>query len=298
MIEKSVPLVSVIVPVYNHELFIEQCLDSIRLDGWPCLELIIMDDGSSDKSFALAKAWVDQYGVFFQRVFLARQENLGVVKTLNSLIQRSVGEFVILLASDDYLLPGSIAARYEYLAANQDKMAVFCDALGVESDGKVVFKSIISEKYFADIERLSSDSDIAKELIFRWCVPGPVFMARREVYKDFGLYDERYFVEDRYFYLRLLSGNKLGFLNKVVAGYRIHSGSSTGSSEKRLLVGREIVRIEQGVQQYFHGWQRFYLRLVVWGNSSFVKQEFYWAYPLLLIRFFCARVLSFLFRRL
>lgn len=296
MLEKSTPLISVIVPMYNHELFIEQCLDSIRLDGWPCLELIIMDDGSIDKSFDLAKVWAEKYGAFFRRVSLERQKNSGVVRTLNTLIERSTGEFIILLASDDYLLPGSIAARYEYLAVNQDKMAVFCDALGVESDGQIIFKSIIAEKYFADISKLESSGGLAKELIFRWCVPGPVFMARRQVYEDFGLYDDRYFVEDRYFYLRLLSANKLGFLNKVVAGYRVHTNSSTGSLEGRLAVGREVLRIEQDVLKYFNRKEGFFLQLVIWGSSSMAKQYVSWVYPVVMLRLVCARMLAFILR--
>jgi alpha-1,3-rhamnosyltransferase len=253
------PLISVAVPLYNHSKYIEQCLNSIRDNGWKRIELILIDDGSIDHS-------LEKYSV-------SKQQNLGITKTLNKLISQCTGDFIVLVASDDYLLENSIQERYDYLNENKTKLAVFTDAIGIDDDGVKICSSVIQERFHGHINNLVDEQKIAKELILNWCVPGPVFMARKEAYQEMGLYDEQYFIEDRYFYLKLLTKDRIGFLAKSLSAYRIHTASITGNKAKQIAVGLEILKIEKGLLNSFSGINKFYLQLQMWSNYSQVHNS-------------------------
>src|SRR2546425_11860102 len=118
------PLISVLIPSFNHAAFIENCLESVRLNHYPNLEIIFIDDGSTDPTFTVAKDWLEKNANSFHRVVATRQENQGLCKTLNRLGILAKGEYIAFLASDDELLPGSIQARMETLASNPNVLAV------------------------------------------------------------------------------------------------------------------------------------------------------------------------------
>ncbi len=285
----KLPLISVLVPVYNHVDFVTTCLDSIRDNGWTRLELVIIDDGSKDNSYSIVSSWLEEHKNSFEKVSLETQINSGVTKTLNRLISRSSGDFLVFIASDDYLLENSIQQRYEYLINNPTKLAVFTDAIGIDDQGKQICSSVIQERFHGRVSNLVDEHNIAKELILNWCVPGPVFMARKETYEEVGFYDEQYFIEDRYFYLKLLSKGKLGFINKSTAAYRLHAGSSTGNKAKQIAVGSEVIKIERDLLENFSGLNRFYLLLQIWSNYSQVLIASGYMKPLLFLRCLAAK---------
>jgi glycosyltransferase involved in cell wall biosynthesis len=111
-------LVSVIVPVYNHERFICSCLESVAGETYPRMELIVIDDGSTDDSFDLATDWAKISASRFVRVEVSKQQNSGLNCTLNRLIRMARGEFIVILASDDVLIAGGILARVRALLSN------------------------------------------------------------------------------------------------------------------------------------------------------------------------------------
>jgi glycosyltransferase involved in cell wall biosynthesis len=269
----NAPLVSVLVPAYNHEKFVLQCLESVLAEGYPNLELLIVDDGSKDDTYQVARLWCDLQGGQFQRCEVLRQENHGLVFTLNRLVRLAYGEFITLLASDDALLPGGIALRVQELQKRPDWMAIFADAQGMDANGSTTHESVLGEVYFANKHALSEDKLRAFELILRWSVPGPVFLARRTCYEPerIGLYDEELSFEDRDYYLRLLSQNALGFVDSVVARYRMHETNLSQSTIKdpaKVAVGiREMRNSEFQNLKRFRGAKKFALYLR-WNQMS------------------------------
>ena len=267
------PLISVVVPLYNHSKYIEQCLNSIKDNGWKRIELIIIDDGSIDHSYAIAHSWLFSNANYLEKYALSKQQNLGITKTLNKLIVQCTGDFIVVVASDDYLLENSIKERYDYLNENKKKLAVFTDAIGIDDNGIKICSSVIEEKFQGHTNNLVDEHKIAKELILNWCVPGPVFMARKEAYQEMGLYDEQYFIEDRYFYLKLLSEGRIGFLAKSLSAYRIHTASISGNKTRQIAVGLEILKIEKNLLNKFSGINKFYLQIQMWSNFSQVHHS-------------------------
>jgi len=229
MSEGRAPLVSVIIPAYNHARYIEACLDSVAAETYADLELLVLDDGSKDDTFARVQAWAARHEGRFRRVKAWTQPNAGICRTLNRLVAAAEGALVTIVASDDALLPGGIAARVDALVASPRWLAVFGDAEVIDTDGKTTAGSALRDDFQANTDALKDPARITLALVVDWCVPGPVFMARREAWdpaRGVGPYREDMVVEDRDFYLRLLARGALGFVDRPVARYRVHGGNA------------------------------------------------------------------------
>ncbi|NLW36580.1 glycosyltransferase family 2 protein [Syntrophorhabdus aromaticivorans] len=103
------PLVSIIIPTYNYGLYLSRALESCLDQSYPSIEVIVVDDGSTDDT----KHVVERYG---SKVTYLYQENKGVSTARNTGLDRASGEFVTFLDSDDYLTHDSIKLRVNVLA--------------------------------------------------------------------------------------------------------------------------------------------------------------------------------------
>lgn len=230
------PLISVLIPLYNHAAYIEECLDSILAQGPENIELILIDDGSSDNGFSAAMAWKEKNGDRFIRIEFERQVNAGITVTFDRLLRRSTGATIAIVASDDVLLPDSIAKRMKLLH-QPGVMAVFGDAIPIDGESKVTGTSAIAE-----IGRPSSRAALADartlpwELIFRWNVYGSVLLCRREAVLNpdgSSVLNLEIFCEDMQLYYQLSTKGSLRYLNEPVAYYRVH-GTNTCFAEENM----------------------------------------------------------------
>ncbi|MBO1895825.1 glycosyltransferase [Shewanella sp. BF02_Schw] len=233
------PLVSILVPVFNHSQFIEECLDSVLNLDYSNIELVLCDDGSKDDSFEKIKNWLDKHKSVRAKVLT--QENQGVCKTLNRLIKASSGEYISICASDDTLTHDSIQKRCDFLMKHVDKHAVIGDAFVIDDKSNVIHSSAMKALYSANYDNLKNN--ISRELVLRWSVVGPTIMIRRSSYNIIGFYDENLIIEDREFYLRLLKINGLAFIPTNVASYRVHNANASRKSINSKLIISEQVAI-------------------------------------------------------
>lgn len=238
MPDKEQPLVSVLVPLYNHEAYIGCCLDSILADTYSNKEIIVIDDGSRDNSAHVVRQWqkshAHQLGGEF--TFVSR-ENQGISRTLNELITRSRGSYITFVSSDDFLLADSIRVRMDYLLANPAKGLVLCDYSVVDRDGAILYPSGIEGFYRGNKRCLTHDDLIAYELIYRWSIAGPVYLYRKNVFREIGGYDEQLIVEDWDMCLKMAARDLVGFVNFPGAAYRLHGAnvvSQPGMASKML----------------------------------------------------------------
>lgn len=223
MNSKSFPLVSVRIPLYNHENYIKQCLDSIVDDPYPNKEIVILDDGSIDKSKYVVEQWIRDNTHKIKIQFISR-ENRGVTRTLNELNSLCSGEFIVGVASDDYLIEGSIGERVEYMRQTLSD-AIFSDCIVVDESGVVIFNSALTDIYGVDVEKYFNFESLRREIVNNWSVPGSTLMVRSAIYNEYR-YDENSIVEDYDFFLFLVAKKKLSFFNKKVSAYRIHNANS------------------------------------------------------------------------
>ena len=235
--DADAPPVSVLVSMYNHERYVETCLDSLRDEGYPGLEVIVLDDGSADGGYRVAERWRGRNPDAFARFTLLRQKNQGIARVLNRLISLASYEYLALVSADDYLLPGGIAARVEALRRNPQWLWVFADNVVVDENGELVHDSSIEGLFGGNRAALANDRTRAFELIARWSVAGSVPLVRREAFdrtRGVGSYDETLFVDDRDMYLRLLARGAVGYVDRPVAAYRVHGQSAAHAHSKRV----------------------------------------------------------------
>lgn len=246
------PLVSVRIPVFNHEPYIEKCLDSVLNDSYPNKELIIMDDGSTDNSPYIIQDWIKDHQDDIEVSFFPRSHR-GLARTLNDMISKCRGEYLVSLASDDMLTNDGIRKRIDYLLATKTKLAVFGDCVVVNEKDEKLYESGIFELHTGRKENYFSDGLLKREIIQNWSIPGPVLMVNRDIYKTIGFYDELLMVEDWDLYLKMVAGNLIGFLDEKVGVYRLHENNTCRGNNREFKIHFQLFRTALKNAHLFHG---------------------------------------------
>tara|TARA_B100000378_G_scaffold267413_2_gene253660 strand:+ start:3046 stop:3990 length:945 start_codon:yes stop_codon:yes gene_type:complete len=135
----SDPLVSVVIPSYNHESYLYECLKSVSDQSYANIEIILVDDCSTDHSFAFATNLLrTPFGSRFSRVDVTKNdENLGAHATINNGIKRARGELITVINSDDQFFPDRIASIVREM--NRSKTDVGFSLVNVVNDGGDAF---------------------------------------------------------------------------------------------------------------------------------------------------------------
>ena len=233
------PLISVLVPAYNHDKYVKETLNSIVEDEYPNKELIIINDGSTDNTNSIIEEWIKTQKDKISITYKSRS-NKGVTKTLNDLIDLSSGEYILFIHSDDYLLPDGIMKRYNYLQNHTEKLAVFADCIIINKDDNKIHESGLSDLYFANKKKYINAESLKKEIITNWSVPGGTIMVKKSAY-DFFRYNEDFIIEDLDFYLFFASQNLIGFLDEKVSAYRVHGENTCMRDENWIRVKKNII---------------------------------------------------------
>lgn len=250
----AMPLVSVLIPAFNHERFVRRCLDSVLEDPYPAKEIVIIDDGSSDRTGDEIADWIAAHGHEL-RVEYVRRENRGIAATLNELAARARGEFLRLGASDDYLLPGGLDALVRYLLLHPRKRAVIGDSIVVDQDGRKLHDSGMRDLHGADKRLYSSDDGIRRAVITQWAIGGPVALLRKSALETADRWTEGLRIDDWDFFLRLAACDALGFIDVSVCAYRLHGNNLSKTrhvatrvvnlSESRLVAQRRAALFDE-----------------------------------------------------
>jgi glycosyltransferase involved in cell wall biosynthesis len=226
------PLVSIGIASFNNGKYIVQLLDSIRLQSYAAIELLIVDDCSTDDSVAIIEEW--GRATAFPLKLIRQVTNSGVVAAVTELRRQAHGEYVLWLGSDDWLLPHMVADTVaEFERRGPRCGAVYSDCIVVDTEGKEIGHSFIH--YFnAHFENLYPEGNIRIPLLSGFYLPAPTTMVRRSALDQIGPYDLNLHSEDLDTWLRLCVEWTFAYLPKVTAAYRVHSRSLTHSHKPRL----------------------------------------------------------------
>jgi glycosyltransferase involved in cell wall biosynthesis len=257
-------VVSVVIPLYNHQHYIEESLNSVLAQGLPNIELLLLDDGSRDDGFAVACRWNERHRDRFVQTHFETQPNAGITRTIDCLIRLATGEFVLLLASDDVLLPDCISQRLRVL--NDEKVsAVFGDAIPINEAGKEMGKSAISELGLKSSRAALKDpKTLFWELIFRWNVYGSGLICRRSaLISESGgsALNTELYSEDMQLLYRFAAQGTLRFLDDQGALYRVHLGSTCRSAENEKKIRRNIYQSRKFALADVSGPKRWMIQL-------------------------------------
>jgi alpha-1,6-rhamnosyltransferase len=203
------PLVSIIAPCYNAEKFLEGAIASIFAQNYENFEVIIVDDGSTDNSFAMLQALQKHYA--FQ---LYRQENQGVSATLNHGLRYAKGVYVATPDLDDLMLPDSVRVRAEYLDTHPDVGCVGALIIYMDSEGNTTKYQKLDQIKHLHFDEILSDAVV---------VGAPVSLYRMDALKAAGFYDPNIKVQDFQITLKIAhQGYGIDVLPISVTRYRRH----------------------------------------------------------------------------
>ncbi len=238
--------VSVVIPLYNHERYIEAALESVWGQVMRPREVIVVDDGSTDGSFEA----VSRMSRSFPELVCWSQPNQGAHHAINAGIHRATGDLVAVLNSDDLYHPRRLARCMDVLVSRPDAAAV-CTGLGFVDDGG---REIDNPWYRESRAFYDKVGDLPLALM-----NGNFFMTtsnlviRRRVFEEVGYFAPLRYAHDLDFFLRLLArGLEIHFLDEPLLFYRMHGRNTILEEHAR-------VRVEWafGCARFLHSLNRF-----------------------------------------
>ena len=222
----SKPLVSIVIPCYNHEKFVKDTIQSVIDQTYLNIELIIIDDGSTDSSVSIIEEMIEQCEQRFVRFKFKNRSNKGLSATLNEAIIWCEGEYYSALASDDIIFKDKTQIQVELLSENKNIVAVHGGVILI-NDNNEEGDTWISET------RVYSFKDI---ILHEHNLPAPTQMARLESIKKAGCYDPNIIIEDWYMLLKLSEFGDILYIDHFFAYYRQHDSN----------MSKNMLKIHQG----------------------------------------------------
>ena len=222
------PLVSVVAVCYNQARFAVECLESIRCQTYPNLQLILVDDASSDGSASVIQDWLDRTDTV--ATFVRHTENQGVCRSRNDAFAHVEGDYVAATSVDDVWLPEHLARAVDLIQRlPRTTGVVYADAYCIEEDGRRLPQMFIES--FGTFDAMP-EGLIFEDLLQANFIPAMTVLGRRECYEAAGPFDETLVYEDWDMWLRLAKRYEFAFSPHVGASYRVVSGSLSTRHEQ------------------------------------------------------------------
>lgn len=222
----SNPLVSVVIPCYNHENFVQDSIQSVIDQGYENIELIIIDDGSQDGSVIKIQEMVESCKERFIRFEFRSRANVGLSTTLNEALEWCEGKYFSAIASDDQMLQDKTAIQVSFMEKNIDSVAVFGGVYLIDSNSAFINKRLNKNKKYTFKEIIMHEHDL----------PAPTQMIRLNKIKEVGGYNSNLLIEDWYMWLKLSMNGSIYYINHIFCLYRQHDNN----------MSKNIVKIQQG----------------------------------------------------
>lgn len=221
------PVVSVLMSVYNAERYLAQAVESILEQNLADFELLALDDASTDGSAEYLDGLTDS------RVRVFHLPKQGLTRSLNQGLRDARGAYIARMDADDVALPARLECQWRFLEAHPEVVAVGCQADQIDADGRSI------EPWGFPV-----DDAAIRYALFRNLAPllHPGVMMRRSALEAIGGYDERFeTAQDRDLWWRLAVRGRLANVPETLMRYRRHAGAVTGArTEFQLATARRI----------------------------------------------------------
>ncbi len=212
------PLVSVVIPTYNREKYLQKALSSVLAQTYQCLEIIVIDDGSTDNTGKIVRS-------FKKDIRYIYQENQGVSTARNVGIRNSQGDFIAFLDSDDYWFPEKTELQIALFHKHPEYGMVASRCASIRLDGS-----------YRETNRRGSSGWVLEQLFRANFIRTSSAIIRKECFDKVGLFDEGLKECEEYdLWLRIAAQYPIGFINRSLAVYIDNPmGISTDSLTGRL----------------------------------------------------------------
>jgi len=224
------PLVSIVIPVYNCESYLSEAIDSVLSQDYPRIELIVLDDGSTDASRSVMESYPES-------AFIRESHaNMGQAATLNKGWAMAKGEILSYLSADDALLPGAITEAVAQLKTSPDTVMVYGDYQLMDA-GSNTTKHVIAPNF--------SYREMVRDIVVQ---PGPGVFFRRECFDRLGGWDVSLRQTPDYeYWLRLALRGSILHVPAEMARFRVH-GESQSFNSTSVEKSDEIIHV---LESYF-----------------------------------------------
>jgi len=216
MINSKRPKVTVFIPVYNREQYVGEAIESILAQTFSDLEILLVDDGSTDHSVEKIRSFSDK------RIRLVCNEgNLGIPKTRNKGVELARGQYIAMLDSDDRAYPERLEKQVAFLDSHPDYAQVGSWCRMMDAQGHPL-KRIKRQPIFPD--------DIHAQFLFRCAMSNRSIMARTAILQEYGYRNDFPRCQDYELHVRLAKKYKLGNIPECLVYGRIHPRQITGQT--------------------------------------------------------------------
>ena len=260
------PIISVIVPVYNVEKYLPQCLDSIKNQTYTNLEIILVDDGSTDSSGIIC----EDYAKSDSRIKLYHKENGGLSDARNYGIERASGQYFTFIDSDDYITKDYVSYLLELAQKNEVKIAIGSHTVCYES-GKNSYKGLGEDKKITispkeTLEHILLDDGID---LSAWAK-----LYSAELFKEIRYPKGLAFEDTATTYKLIFLSNKIAYGGKSIYNYRIRSNSITtsGSFKKKMQLISNTHEMCDEITRKYPELETAAERRLVWAYFSTLNQ--------------------------
>ena len=260
--EKEIPLVSVIIPSYNHEKYIEEAVRSVWSQTYKNVELIVIDDGSTDQSVEILNRLENQSPINMKVI---RKINEGVCKALNHGLRIASGKYISILGSDDRYLEHKLNILTPILEKADDNVSfIYSKNSCINENGSCL------ELWLPPMPKTKEDL-FEEILLFKIFPTICSALIKKNILVDLGGFNEKYKAEDLDLLLRLTRNHKAIFCNQITWQYRVNvmgNLSSKIAHEDTIAIFYENIKFAKKYQNPF--WTRYaYARLYTRISESF-----------------------------
>jgi len=240
------PLVTVFVGCYNQSRFVKECLDSVRHQTYPKLQIIIFDDCSKDHSVSVIDTWLKERRLHWQ--FIPHTRNMGICASLNQVLRLARGKYISMIAADDVWLPNKTARQVAMMERMpEDVGLLYSDAFQMNENGETLPQMFIeAHRKFV----IPPDGFLFNVLWERNFIPAMTTLIRRECFKQVGTYDEDLCFEDWDMWMRISRIFRFAYDKIPAATYRIVTSSATRAISEAMCRSEELFR----VKYFCRGW--------------------------------------------
>jgi len=222
--EQSIPLISVVIPAYNAESYIQSTLDSVFNQTYQNIEVIVVDDGSNDSTQSILNAYP-------HNVVVIKTENKGVSHARNIGIEKAKGEWIAFVDSDDLWLPSKLEKQLSSLGSCEWS---HCDSL------------YIGENQSGDVKRSDYShiprGNVFEELIVENFITTSSVLIKKSLLNQYGKFDETLTcLEDWKLWIDISHENPIAYCDKSLLEYRVYSGSTSRKARSVMPIHIELI---------------------------------------------------------
>lgn len=227
--------VSVIIPLYNHEHYIKDAIESVLSQTYKNIELIVIDDGSKDNSLNVARSFKDE------RITVISQDNTGAHNTINRGLQIATGDYLTILNSDDLYEKNRLEKCVGYIQSETDVHLVCSYIKIINESGNVLgvkkgWENMEPWSFPNKDKTFAKDRDFTRNLLMSNFISTTSNMLfTRELFKDIGGMRNLRFAHDWDFALRAAEHTKCAIINDSLMRYRIHGTNTIKTNRKHML---------------------------------------------------------------